>query len=460
LFIGMTVFLALSCDRNPTQPFDPSRDRLLMALRIADNKGSSLSAVAAVQTFGRGQAAIEILGERKIDEMTPYVSAGRGSSLIPVLGLRSNRSYALRALFVSTSGRESTSEIMSYNTPPLPDDMPAYIVLKSDHPTVKNIMLGITPSKSGRSYAVIIDTGGSPVWYKEFKDAVVDFQRQANGRYTAWSSIDGSPAHFYEFDPLGEITNEYSASNGLTTDPHEFRMRGDSYALFGTQIRTTDLRPVGGLPQAAVQGFVVEYHTPGRNPLFWNTFDHFSINDAAPDVSLIGQNVDPWHGNAIEIDFDGNLLASFRNSDEITKINSRTGEIIWRLGGKNNQFTFLDDAMNGFSHQHGIRRLENGDIILFDDGNLHSPPSSRAVEYKLDETRKTAQLVWEYRPNPAIFGFALGFAQRLANGNTLICFGTAQRILEVTFDGKVRWDIQMNETQRFAYRAIAIESLY
>jgi outer membrane protein assembly factor BamB len=237
-------------------------------------------------------------------------------------------------------------------------------------------------------------------------------------------------------------------------------MRGSDLALLGIQFKRQDLSSVGGRANAAVQGFVVEYRRPGKEAFLWSTFDHCSLSDAASDISLKGQNVDPWHANAIEIDDDGNLLVSFRNSDEILKINSETGSIMWRLGGKNSQFSFRNDKLGGFSHQHGIRRLANGHILLFDDGNLHSPPMSRAVEYRLDESAKIAELVWEYRPDPPIFGFALGFAQRLPNGNTLVCFGTAQHIIEVDQGGVKRWELIVDEPQRFAYRAFAIESLY
>ena len=170
--------------------------------------------------------------------------------------------------------------------------------------------------------------------------------------------------------------------------------------------------------------------------------------------------VNPWHGNAIDLDRDGHVLVSFRNSDQIMKINAQTGAIIWRLGGKKNEFTFNNDSFNGFSHQHGIRRLANGNVIFFDNGNLHSPPTSRAVEYRLDEQAKTATLVWEYRHEPALYGFALGFAQRLANGNSLICYGIAQRIIEVDPAGNKVWDLIIEEPNRFVYRAFRIASLY
>jgi hypothetical protein len=120
--------------------------------------------------------------------------------------------------------------------------------------------------------------------------------------------------------------------------------------------------------------------------------------------------------------------------DEITKINRATGDIIWRLGGRNNQFTFLNDSIR-FSHQHDIRRLPNGNITMFDNGNFHTPPFSRAVEYRLDEQQRTTELVWEFRNTPAIYTFATGNVQRLPNGNTLISWGTTNVITEVRPNG-------------------------
>ncbi len=58
---------------------------------------------------------------------------------------------------------------------------------------------------------------------------------------------------------------------------------------------------------------------------------------------------------------------SGRHLDEITKINHNTGDLIWRLGGKANQFNIywpargISDVLE-FYKQHDIRRLPNGDI--------------------------------------------------------------------------------------------------
>ena len=168
--------------------------------------------------------------------------------------------------------------------------------------------------------------------------------------------------------------------------------------------------------------------------------------------------VDWNHGNAVEIDHDGNYLLSFRSLSEVTKIDSRTGAVIWRFGGVANQFQFLGDPLQ-FSFQHGIRRLANGHVILFDNGNTHTPPFSRAVEYQLDEVARTAMAVWSYRPTPDLYSAALGLAQRLSNGNTVVTFGLLGTVHEVTPNSQLTWELTL-PPNFFIYRAYRIRSLY
>jgi len=319
--------------------------------------------------------------------------------------------------------------------------------------------LGITSgSANGKHFAMIVDNEGHVVWSRRFPNPVVDFQKQPNGHYTVLTSIDGSAPHFYEMDRFGTILHEYYSIATPETDVHELRLTNGGYYLFGVEYRDMDLSPIGGNRKAHVRGLTVEYIRETMAPFIWNTFDHLSVTDAAPDIDLNAVNVNPWHGNAIDMDTDGNLLVSFRNADEVLKLDVRSGAVLWRLGGRNSSFTFVNDPLNGFSHQHGVRRIANGDILMFDNGNLHQPPVSRPAEYRLDKVALTATLVWEFRHDPPLFGGALGFAQRLQNGNTLICYGLAQRVIEVDMSGQVHWDLQINEPQHFVYRAFRIDA--
>ncbi len=458
--LSISAFIFAACSHTPVDPDKSAITPTFTNLKANGNANNVLSAIVTARAINATAIAVEYDSDSPFSQSTPFVPVKGDSARVPVLGLKASRSYAMRAVAISASGNKTTSTPFSFNTPKLPDELPRVAVVTSQSPAAGFIMLGFSTSEAANKYyALIIDNDGIPVWYREFPSAVVDFQKQTNGNYTAFTAIDGSPPHFYEFDNLGNLTREFRAGNGRETGPHELRLFDDGYCLFGVQFQEMNLTASGGLQNARIRGTVVEYHRSAQS-LLWNPFEHFQVTDAAPDISLAAANVNPWHGNAIDIDSDGNLLVSFRNCDEITKINSRTGEMIWRLGGKKNQFTFVNDPSQGFSHQHGIRRLPNGNIILFDNGNLHSPPESRAVEYRLDERGKIAELVWEYRHQPPLYGFALGFAQRLANGNTLISFGTAQRVIEVDQAGTKRWELSIRGSQMFVYRACRIDSLY
>jgi Arylsulfotransferase (ASST)/FlgD Ig-like domain len=205
-----------------------------------------------------------------------------------------------------------------------------------------------------------------------------------------------------------------------------------------------------------VIGLVIQEIDREKNVVFqWRSWDHFEITDAI-GVPLGGRVVNYVHGNSIDVDRDGNLIVSARMMNRVTKISRSTGEILWTLGGKKNQFRFINDPV-GFSRQHAARRLPDGNLTLFDNGNFRTPPYSRAVEYVLDEARFTARLVWEYRHVPDVFSQFAGYVQRLPTGNTVIGWGTATpTVTEVTPGGEVVYELSF-DPGIFSYRAYRFE---
>lgn len=118
-----------------------------------------------------------------------------------------------------------------------------------------------------------------------------------------------------------------------------------------------------------------------------------------------------------------NVLVSLRNQDSIFVIDWDAKKLIWAWG------------KGEISGQHDAQVLENGHILLFDNGLVHK--ASRAVE--MDPM--TRKIVWEYKaPDPgSFFSPARGSVQRLANGNTLISNSDNGEAFEVTREGKVVW---------------------
>ena len=460
LQILLLAFVFGSCDEHflPTELTLPTINGIV----IEANPHNAFAAVVTIRSQNSNSAFVEFESPSGEAHRTPTGFFQEGSVRIDILGLQPATLYHVRSFVSSPSGASVQSTSLTYSAPAESLQLPSLSLRSTNSPSPGFIMLGIISNSppSPKAAALIVDNTGKPVWHRKFDGQVIDFQPQPNGNFTVYSWLDSNPPHFYEMTRGGVIIGEYAAGEPNSTDPHEVRVLGGEYYIMGEEFRSMDLTSIGGMSSATVRGITVERRSGPVSLLHWTTFDHFQITDASSDISLKGLNVNPWHGNAFDLDTDGNLLVSFRNSDVVTKINAATGAIIWRMGGKNNEFTFLNDPLNGFSHQHGIRRISNGNILLFDNGNLHTPPVSRAAEYSLDESAKTATLVWEYRGSPELFSSALGFAQRLPNGNTLICFGGAKRILEVNQAGDVLLDLAVDEPGHFPYRAFRIGSLY
>lgn len=432
-------------------------------VRLEANPHNVLSAVVTLRASGATHAFIEYSTDTLHLSRTPAFALRGDSVQLPLVGLHAESLYHLRIVAVGAGGEQGVSAPHTFTTGAIPADMPRYIVSSSGRGMSPGyVMFGFTSGDTslGGFYAVIVDNEGRPVWYRKFDTQIADIQKQPNGTITIFSSLGSGSRRFFELDLLGNIIAEHAASNGRETGAHEYRRTLDGSILFGIKDTIMDLSAIGGRRDAMVKGMIVEYDRGARGVLRWSTFDHLHVDEAAADIDITAPAVTPWHVNAIDLDTDGNLLLSLRNSDMVIKVDANDGRVLWRLGGKRNQFTFINDPRGGFSHQHGIRRLPNGNILLFDNGNLHQPQASRVVEYKLDESAKTAELVWEYLHEPSLYAFALGFAQRIPNGHTLVCYGTESTLIEVDAAKGECWRLALASPGYFIYRAFRIDSIY
>ena len=120
----------------------------------------------------------------------------------------------------------------------------------------------------------------------------------------------------------------------------------------------------------------------------------------------------------------GNIVFSYRSLDIIGVIDRPSGEIVWAWG---------PGVIDG---QHKPHMLENGTILIFDNGTLRG--YSRVVELN----PLTEEIEWEYTADPKdeFLSRYISGAQRLPNGNTLICEGGKTHLFEVTPEGEVVWD--------------------
>jgi hypothetical protein len=332
--------------------------------------------------------------------------------------------------------RRTPKAVVMANGVSVPSDFPRVVITVNNNPSpgylfLENGLNGVSP------YTMMLDNNGLPIWYR--RGRMYDFKIQKNGMITWCLSDDtGFPA----FDQNFNYIKTFLTTNGYSTDGHELKILPDGrYFMIGYQTNLVDMSQyiIGGMPDSTVRETVVQEFSAADELIFqWRAWDNYNIADA-------NGNTDFPHMNGIDIDDDGNLLVSARHISEVTKINSDTGDIIWRLSGAHSSFTFANDPFYGTSFQHNISALGNGHYMVFDNGNYHTPQVSRGVEYQLDLTNMTATVAWQFRDNPDKYAYWMGSAQRLPTGNTLIDFVMAAypKAIEVDTNGVKRFELSL-----------------
>jgi hypothetical protein len=322
----------------------------------------------------------------------------------------------------------------------LDNPAPGYLIIDNPNNETYDIGYALADNYGNAPYFDTLSSDEEMIYYLPFYDGTI-------------GCFDGDMLVLYNQDMA--IVDTVHFPSQYTRDFHDaIKLRNGHYMLLCGNHRIVDMSVIveSGYQEAEIMSTIlVETDPSGEIYWVWDPWDHMSITDVTDDVNLTMPVIDFNHANSIEEDEDGNIYLSSRNLDEITKIDKETGEIIWRMGGsacKNNDFTFIDDDIGndfGFSHQHSIEILENGNFLLFDNGNMRPDYYSRAVEYEVDQENLTATKVWEFRHDPDLISAAMGNVQRLPNGNTLInwSFGT---INEVRPDGSIALTVRLRET--------------
>jgi hypothetical protein len=443
-----------SCLGDPPGPVVPAAP-VIDAATVAANPRNALSAVVSVGGRHVDNVAVRFhlaASATGADSVTPAVPVAGEAATVPVLGLLPARRYVLRAVAYG-GGQSVLGEPLDFTTDTLPSDLPTYIAVGSASSP------GFVVFAAGK-YGLVIDNTGRVVWYNRFPSGVgLNFQAQPNGRYVARPppANPGDHGYLVEIDPLGHVTRTLDCAGGLAPRIHDLIAQPDgTYWVMCDETRIMDLSGVGGVADARVTGTVIQHVGATGALLFqWSPFDHFDITDL--DASeRSGANVNWTHGNALDLDADGNLLVSFRNLNEITKIDVTSGAVVWRLGGLRNQFVLLDTPSPAFARQHGLRLAGAGRLLLLD--NLGDVAGSRAERYVYDAVVRAARLEASYGSLPAVTAQLGGTTQDLPGGRALVSFGTAGRVEEYDASGQVVWRIE--GSPGYIFRAQRIRSLY
>jgi Arylsulfotransferase (ASST) len=338
---------------------------------------------------------------------------------------------------------------------------PPPVTILTSQPNIGQGDIFVSPFGDTSTYAngpEILDSHGNVVWFQAAPagEEASDFRTQTylgQQVLTFWQgtglgSLSSGTDYIYN-DHYQQIAT-VNAGNGLSADGHEFLITPWNTALIlSYTTATADLTSIGGsADQTVINGVVQEMDIATGKVLFqWNSADHVPYSQS--EQPLPASPSTPWdwfHINAVKLDSDGNLLIDARDTWATYKVSLVSGNVIWRLGGKDSDFTLqaapgevLDSANEIFSWQHDPEPLGNNEYTFFDNESSGTPelPYSRAITVKLNPWSKVATLVASDNQPEGLSAASQGNAQTTGDGNLFVGWGILPYISEFDPSGNL-----------------------
>jgi hypothetical protein len=297
----------------------------------------------------------------------------------------------------------------------------------------------------GQRGPCILDDHGNVVWFRPLDKTAIDFRPQNYLGKPVLTWWEGEISKLGVGQGEGVVLDEHyseiariRAGNGLSADVHELLLtpKGTALVTIYNSVQR-DLTAIGGPSSHATWDSIIqEIDIDTGNVLFeWHSLDHVPVTDS---YSPILDPFDYFHINSIDVDYDGNLIVSARNTSAIYKIDKATGNVLWTLGGRSS--TIQMGPRVPFMYQHDARVHPDGTLTLFDDGPGSSSQQARAIRLGIDVPGRQAVLLQEYVHPQALMVSAMGNAQQLGGDRMLVGWGTQPYITEFGPQGDIRFD--------------------
>ena len=248
--------------------------------------------------------------------------------------------------------------------------------------------------------------------------------------YTPWALWHGGA--FLEATPEGKIVWEHTD----LTHHHDAQWLNNGNILYGAvepMPRDVAKRVIGGHTKEVNQnetmyGDVVK-EVDRRGNLVWSWRSWENLNFADFPIHADFERTHWPYINGVWLARGDIVLMSLRVTSGVIGVSKTSGKVVLHI------------TKEFVSHQHSPMELDNGNILVFDNGNFRNEeaiPYSRVIEFNPER----GEIEWEYidEVSPAFFSAFQGAAQRLSNGNTHITDSVSGRLFEVTKSGEVVWE--------------------
>jgi len=416
-------------------------------------------------------------------------SQGDGASFVPSKPFRSGETVTVRGSVSAGSRAQpfafrfvvATPDHLPYSPPTLPsgkdplemqhfhsrpDLKPPAIVVSARSPqTAPGDLFAAPYAGPGPAGPMILDEAGAVVWFHPVAAniAATNLQVQQYGSQPVLTWWQGyiPPQGFGEGEEIIDNSSyaqlgRVRAGNGYKADLHDFHLTPQYTALL-TVFAPIDcnLSAVGGPSGGAVTDSIfqeIDLRT-GLVRREWHSLDHVGLGDSysSPVATSTQWPFDYFHLNSIDQLANGRTLISARNTWTLYELNTQTGQVLTRIGGRHSSFKLSSGASTAFQHDATV--LENGTISIFDNGAVpRVHPQSRGMVVQINPQARTDTLLSQYEHPGALSSGSQGNMQALENGDLFVGWGSEPYLSEFSAAGALLFDAHMRGSYQ-SYRA-------
>ncbi|MBW3087261.1 aryl-sulfate sulfotransferase [Bifidobacterium sp. 82T24] len=288
----------------------------------------------------------------------------------------------------------TTGEQRTITIPSLPSDFPNLEVSGQNFTTPKGDYYG-NVGTGANTYVYRMTPAGSILYYRRGQD-IDNLKKYVFDGKTYYSFFEAVPEYnqiknfSLKFGQIVLLDDQYRQINRIRLTPtkklpqggyaenHDYIFLSPTHYILMGEVYSP-IRDDKGNTNEMRSTYIQELNG-GKVGFEWLSSEHHELDDSYQE--LMDNNEDYMHSNSLVIDpKDDNFILSARNQDAVMKINHRTGDIIWTLGGKNDQFGLPKDQR--FSRQHYAYFDNDHNLLLFDNGVASG--HSTIKRYTLDE---------------------------------------------------------------------------
>jgi hypothetical protein len=492
--VALVIVVSPHADAHPAPPCQPATLGTSAALA-----GGAVTVTPAPNTLDASyRSQISFVGVPVADVVDVHVvgshsgthsgrleaySQGDGGSFVPSKSFSQGETVTVRAKLHQGSRTTSfawhftVAEVdtvsRSLETPPPPPPPPKQSELQQfvSRPELKPPVVSVSTNTSthapgdiflapyagpGQYGPMILNEDGELVWFKPVPHGA----RAADLRVQEY---DGQPVLTWWQDPLlyggrhdaGVVIANSSykdiqivrAGNGYQPDLHAFQITPRGTAVFTVYdaIRC-DLHPYGGPREGALADTVLQEIDlkTGLVRYEWHALDHVAFSDSYMPIAGGSTVKSPWDYFHINVAarYGQNLLVDSRNTWAAYYIDGHTGQILWRVGGKQSSFKMGPNSRPAW--QHDARLGPEDTISFFDNGATPAVhPQSRAIVLRLNTQNMTATLLSSFHhPSPLVVP-SQGDFQPQPDGNWFVGWGQEPYFSEFSPEGQVLFDAHL-----------------